>query len=183
MDVNVAGTRTVLDAAAASDRVRRMVFVSSAGVYGDGSPEETHLQDLLTMRQLLEAVHGGGFLLGSTRATPCGRSPSAATPRSGARSRPGWCSARSASRCTPRRRSRPVVVLPPERSGHRASSTPQVEVIVLVLRRPSCHGWLVSGHADLCFLGHGRTRGSRAPRATTRPRTRGDDVRGAQPRR
>ncbi|ARE72563.1 hypothetical protein B6R96_00180 [Streptomyces sp. Sge12] len=59
IDVNVAGTRTVLDAAAASDRVRRMVFVSSAGVYGDGSPEETHLQDLLTMRQLLEAVHGG----------------------------------------------------------------------------------------------------------------------------
>ncbi|MFJ2751162.1 hypothetical protein [Streptomyces sp. NPDC087297] len=32
--------------------------MSSAGVYGDGSPEETHLQDLLTVRQLLEAVHG-----------------------------------------------------------------------------------------------------------------------------
>ncbi|MFD9257343.1 hypothetical protein [Streptomyces sp. NPDC059538] len=28
IDVNVAGTRTVRDAAAASDRVRRMVFVS-----------------------------------------------------------------------------------------------------------------------------------------------------------
>ncbi len=58
IDINIAGTQTVLDAVAASARVRRMVFVSSASVYGDGTPEETHSQDLLTMRQLLEAVHG-----------------------------------------------------------------------------------------------------------------------------
>ncbi|MFZ3475373.1 NAD-dependent epimerase/dehydratase family protein [Streptomyces sp. 4.24] len=56
--INIAGTQSVLDAVAASDRVRRMVFVSSASVYGDGSPEETTNPDLLTMRQLLEAVHG-----------------------------------------------------------------------------------------------------------------------------
>ncbi|WP_053675791.1 NAD-dependent epimerase/dehydratase family protein [Streptomyces sp. WM4235] len=58
IDVNIAGTQSVLDAVAASDRVRRMVFVSSASVYGDGSPEETFNPDLLSMRQLLEAVHG-----------------------------------------------------------------------------------------------------------------------------
>lgn len=58
IDVNIAGTQSVLDAVAASDRVRRMVFVSSASVYGDGTPEEATSPDLLTMRQLLEAVHG-----------------------------------------------------------------------------------------------------------------------------
>ncbi|MER5931003.1 NAD-dependent epimerase/dehydratase family protein [Streptomyces sp. NPDC002054] len=41
IDTNVAGTQTVLDAVAATGRVRRMVFVSSASVYGDGNPEET----------------------------------------------------------------------------------------------------------------------------------------------
>ncbi|WP_330335457.1 NAD-dependent epimerase/dehydratase family protein (plasmid) [Streptomyces sp. NBC_00536] len=58
IDTNVSGTQTILDAVAATDRVRRMVFVSSASVYGDGDPEETDSPDLLTMRQLLEAVHG-----------------------------------------------------------------------------------------------------------------------------
>lgn len=58
IDTNVTGTQTVLDAVAATDRVRRMVFVSSAGVYGDGNPEETGSPELLTMRQLLESVHG-----------------------------------------------------------------------------------------------------------------------------
>ncbi|MFI5638430.1 NAD-dependent epimerase/dehydratase family protein, partial [Streptomyces goshikiensis] len=41
IDTNVAGTQNVLDTVAATDRVRRMVFVSSASVYGDGNPEET----------------------------------------------------------------------------------------------------------------------------------------------
>ncbi|MFD5425495.1 NAD-dependent epimerase/dehydratase family protein [Streptomyces sp. NPDC127084] len=59
IDVNITGTQSVLDAVAATDRVRRMVFVSSASVYGDGNPEETTNPDLLTMRQLLETVHGG----------------------------------------------------------------------------------------------------------------------------
>ncbi len=58
IDVNIAGTQAVLDAVAASHRVRRMVFVSSASVYGDGEPEETESRDLLAMRQLLESVHG-----------------------------------------------------------------------------------------------------------------------------
>ncbi|MFD6967717.1 NAD-dependent epimerase/dehydratase family protein [Streptomyces sp. NPDC059949] len=58
IDTNVAGTQNVLDAVAATDRVRRMVFVSSASVYGDSNPEETDSPDLLTMRQLLESVHG-----------------------------------------------------------------------------------------------------------------------------
>jgi UDP-glucose 4-epimerase/dTDP-L-rhamnose 4-epimerase len=58
IDTNVAGTQHVLDAVAATDRVRRMLFVSSASVYGDGNPEETDRPELLTMRQLLESVHG-----------------------------------------------------------------------------------------------------------------------------
>ncbi|MFB8215687.1 NAD-dependent epimerase/dehydratase family protein [Streptomyces anulatus] len=58
IDINIAGTQAVLDAVAASHRVRRMVFVSSASVYGDGEPEETESRDLLAMRQLLESVHG-----------------------------------------------------------------------------------------------------------------------------
>ncbi|MFD9536295.1 NAD-dependent epimerase/dehydratase family protein [Streptomyces sp. NPDC060010] len=58
IDTNVAGTQNVLDAVAATDRVRRMVFVSSASVYGDGNPEESDSPELLTMRQLLESVHG-----------------------------------------------------------------------------------------------------------------------------
>lgn len=36
IDTNITGTQRVLDAVAASDRVRRMVFVSSASVYGNG---------------------------------------------------------------------------------------------------------------------------------------------------
>ncbi|MGW4271779.1 NAD-dependent epimerase/dehydratase family protein [Streptomyces seoulensis] len=58
IDTNVAGTQTVLDAVAATDRIRRTVFVSSASVYGDGNPKETDNAELLTMRQLLECVHG-----------------------------------------------------------------------------------------------------------------------------
>ncbi|MER5357814.1 NAD-dependent epimerase/dehydratase family protein [Streptomyces sp. NPDC002785] len=58
IDTNIAGTQSVLDAVAATDRIRRMVFVSSASVYGDGNPEETDSPELLTMRQLLESVHG-----------------------------------------------------------------------------------------------------------------------------
>ncbi|MFF4661896.1 NAD-dependent epimerase/dehydratase family protein [Streptomyces sp. NPDC001282] len=55
---NIAGTQSVLDAVVATDRIRRMVFVSSASVYGDGDPEETDSPELLTMRRLLESVHG-----------------------------------------------------------------------------------------------------------------------------
>ncbi|GBQ03537.1 NDP-sugar dehydratase or epimerase [Streptomyces spongiicola] len=58
IDTNIAGTQSVLDAVAATDRIRRMVFVSSASVYGDGNPEETDTPELLTMRQLLESVLG-----------------------------------------------------------------------------------------------------------------------------
>lgn len=58
IDTNITGTQVVLDAVAATERVRRLVYVSSASVYGDGNPEETHRPDLLTMRQLLESVYG-----------------------------------------------------------------------------------------------------------------------------
>ncbi|MGW2366711.1 NAD-dependent epimerase/dehydratase family protein [Streptomyces sp. NPDC001667] len=37
---NVTGTQVVLEAVAASERVRRLCFVSSASVYGNGSPED-----------------------------------------------------------------------------------------------------------------------------------------------
>ncbi|MEU6967461.1 NAD(P)-dependent oxidoreductase [Kitasatospora aureofaciens] len=43
IDTNIIGTQRVLDAVAASDQVRRMVFISSASVYGNGtSPEPVH---------------------------------------------------------------------------------------------------------------------------------------------
>ncbi|MFD9428481.1 MULTISPECIES: NAD(P)-dependent oxidoreductase [unclassified Streptomyces] len=58
IDVNIAGTQTVLDAVAASDRVRRMVFVSSASVYGDGEPPQVRDPELVVLRNLLESVHG-----------------------------------------------------------------------------------------------------------------------------
>lgn len=58
IDVNIAGTQMVLDAVAASNRVRRMVFVSSASVYGDGEPPETRNPELAAFRELLEFVHG-----------------------------------------------------------------------------------------------------------------------------
>lgn len=58
IDVNIAGTQTVLDAVAASSRVRRMVFVSSASVYGDGEPPESREPELADLRALLESVHG-----------------------------------------------------------------------------------------------------------------------------
>jgi nucleoside-diphosphate-sugar epimerase len=40
IDHNVTGTQTVLSAAAASKRLQRLVFVSSASVYGNGNPED-----------------------------------------------------------------------------------------------------------------------------------------------
>ena len=40
IDTNIVGTQRVLDAVTASDQVQRMVFVSSASVYGNGTPPE-----------------------------------------------------------------------------------------------------------------------------------------------
>ncbi|CAL9676131.1 UDP-glucose 4-epimerase (plasmid) [Streptomyces sp. enrichment culture] len=40
IDHNVSGTQAVLYAAAASRRLRRLVFVSSASVYGNGNPDD-----------------------------------------------------------------------------------------------------------------------------------------------
>lgn len=39
-DHNVSGTQTVLSAAASSRRLKRLVFVSSASVYGYGNPDD-----------------------------------------------------------------------------------------------------------------------------------------------
>ncbi|MGW6569684.1 NAD-dependent epimerase/dehydratase family protein [Streptomyces sp. NPDC054975] len=55
---NITGTQVLLDAVAATERVRRLVYVSSASVYGDGNPDEAQGPELLTMRQLLESVYG-----------------------------------------------------------------------------------------------------------------------------
>ncbi|WP_326691150.1 NAD-dependent epimerase/dehydratase family protein [Streptomyces sp. NBC_01795] len=56
---NITGTQTVLDAAAASDQLRRFVFVSSASVYGNGEPDNSpRCAELRSMRQLLESVYG-----------------------------------------------------------------------------------------------------------------------------
>lgn len=57
---NVTGTQVLLDAVAACERVRRLVFVSSASVYGNGSPEDRArpCEEYRTVRKLLEAVYG-----------------------------------------------------------------------------------------------------------------------------
>ncbi|MEV0123140.1 NAD-dependent epimerase/dehydratase family protein [Streptomyces sp. NPDC050703] len=54
IDVNIAGTQAVLDAVAACDRPRRLVFVSSASVYGHGEISPAHR----TTAELLREVHG-----------------------------------------------------------------------------------------------------------------------------
>ncbi|MEW2082898.1 NAD-dependent epimerase/dehydratase family protein [Streptomyces sp. NPDC005283] len=56
---NVIGTQTVLDAVAASERVRRFCYVSSASVYGNGNrADHPACAETRSMRQLLEAVYG-----------------------------------------------------------------------------------------------------------------------------
>lgn len=57
---NITGTQMLLDAVAANERTRRLVFVSSASVYGNGNPEDwaRPCEEHRTMRQLLESVYG-----------------------------------------------------------------------------------------------------------------------------
>ncbi|WP_223776963.1 NAD(P)-dependent oxidoreductase [Streptomyces sp. 135] len=57
---NVTGTQTVLDAVAASDRIHRMVFVSSASVYGNGNPDDwaPPIDEHRSTRELLGTVFG-----------------------------------------------------------------------------------------------------------------------------
>lgn len=57
---NITGTQVVLDAVAACERTRRMVFVSSASVYGNGNPDDwaRPCDEHRTMRLLLESVYG-----------------------------------------------------------------------------------------------------------------------------
>lgn len=59
IDHNITGTQTVLTAAAASDRLRRLVFVSSASVYGNGNPDDWAgpRDEHRTTRELLAAVY------------------------------------------------------------------------------------------------------------------------------
>jgi UDP-glucose 4-epimerase/dTDP-L-rhamnose 4-epimerase len=58
IDTNITGTQTVLDAVAAADHVQRLVYVSSASVYGNGSPPDTEDAHLLASRELLAQVYG-----------------------------------------------------------------------------------------------------------------------------
>ncbi|MEV8474861.1 NAD-dependent epimerase/dehydratase family protein [Streptomyces sp. NPDC051173] len=57
---NVTGTQVVLDAVAGADRVRRLCFVSSASVYGNGNPEDWASPDpgKRALRGALEFVYG-----------------------------------------------------------------------------------------------------------------------------
>lgn len=57
---NITGTQVLLDAVAACERIRRLVFVSSASVYGNGAPEDwaRPSEECRTVRSLLEAVYG-----------------------------------------------------------------------------------------------------------------------------
>lgn len=54
--VNIVGTQNVLDAVAATGRVRRLVFVSSASVYGNGHHERSPHE--AAVAQALECVYG-----------------------------------------------------------------------------------------------------------------------------
>ena len=60
IDHNVSGTQVVLSAAAASRRLRRLVFVSSASVYGNGNPDDWAgpEDEHRTVRDLLSGVYG-----------------------------------------------------------------------------------------------------------------------------
>jgi nucleoside-diphosphate-sugar epimerase len=58
---NITGTQVLLDAAAASNRLQRFCFVSSASVYGNGNPEDwaSPTVEARTVRRLLEAIYEG----------------------------------------------------------------------------------------------------------------------------
>ncbi len=60
IDHNVSGTQTVLSAAAASRRLKRLVFVSSASVYGNGNPDDWAgpEDEHRSVRELLGSVYG-----------------------------------------------------------------------------------------------------------------------------
>ncbi|MBB5122863.1 NAD-dependent epimerase/dehydratase family protein [Streptomyces eurocidicus] len=62
---NITGTRIVLDAVARSEGIRRLCFVSSASVYGNGNPADFAgpRDEHRSMRRLLTAVYG--------RTAPC----------------------------------------------------------------------------------------------------------------
>ncbi|MFD0229295.1 NAD-dependent epimerase/dehydratase family protein [Streptomyces hirsutus] len=57
---NITGTQVLLDAVAACERIRRLVFVSSASVYGNGNPDDwaRPCDEYRTVRALLESVYG-----------------------------------------------------------------------------------------------------------------------------
>ncbi|WP_308402162.1 NAD-dependent epimerase/dehydratase family protein [Streptomyces sp. RKAG293] len=61
IDTNVTGTQIVLDAVAATEGVRRLVFVSSASVYGNGDPDDwaSKAPEARALAKALEFVHGG----------------------------------------------------------------------------------------------------------------------------
>ncbi|MFE9804663.1 hypothetical protein ACFYP6_38645 [Streptomyces goshikiensis] len=67
-DVNISGTQTVLVDIATNDWIRRTVLVSSASIRGDGTPEETRDQDLLTVRQVRDLTHVDDITEGTLRA-------------------------------------------------------------------------------------------------------------------
>ncbi|MCP3817527.1 NAD-dependent epimerase/dehydratase family protein [Streptomyces sp. A3M-1-3] len=58
---NITGTQVLLDAVTASDRIRRICFVSSASVYGNGNPDDwaSPTVEARTVRRLLEAIYQG----------------------------------------------------------------------------------------------------------------------------
>ncbi|MFD7061768.1 NAD-dependent epimerase/dehydratase family protein [Streptomyces sp. NPDC059906] len=60
IQTNITGTQVLLDAVAACERIRRLVLVSSASVYGNGNPEDgaRPCDEYRTMRRLLESVYG-----------------------------------------------------------------------------------------------------------------------------
>ncbi|MFF4795058.1 NAD-dependent epimerase/dehydratase family protein [Streptomyces sp. NPDC001276] len=57
---NITSTQVLLDAVAACERIRRLVFASSASVYGNGTPEDwaRPCEEYRSVRKLLEAVYG-----------------------------------------------------------------------------------------------------------------------------
>lgn len=81
---NITGAQVVLDAAARSDRIRRLCFVSSASVYGNGNPDDFAgpRDEHRSMRELLTSVYG--------RTAPCFHEEAPLRPMSGYAATKAW---------------------------------------------------------------------------------------------
>ncbi|MFD4831909.1 NAD-dependent epimerase/dehydratase family protein [Streptomyces uncialis] len=58
ISTNITGTQVVLDAVGSHGHIRRLLFVSSASVYGDGAADVAPPDEYRSLRELLRSVYG-----------------------------------------------------------------------------------------------------------------------------